>query len=299
MSQCPITYEVCSPEKYSTTGLNKLSRGLKRLDPFEDALLCEQPGGDLQLNWSLPWGFGQVRSGREHMEATQKQGKFILIPPAKQFLQSSENIDLSMRLAAWCTLEVPTHGMIYNRDETLTYFVEAPAKRVPLIAAGSAIPGLGKPREPETVEGIVALLDHACTFPVVEKYHFFRRLLFSWLIGYQTQSWKDYYLLRQPHKTTLAPPLLFANTQLFYGRQERELGLSMQGIWAGFEAEHFTGYLGREVLGLSPEAVQYVLSVFKKVYGPWRNLVRQSFLSEELKEQYLDVIVGRLSRLRI
>lgn len=303
MSQCPITYEICSPNKYSASGLKKLRRGLTNLELLDETHIQGHPASNFEINWPNPWAFGDIPAGSQQMEIRNKKSRFILLPPAKPILQTSANLDLSTRLAQVCGVKTVFHGMVFNHDQTLTYFAEIPRdknhKSFALTKSTDALKALKKPMNPNTVEGLVEMIETYCTFPVVEKFRLFQRILFSWLIGYESQSWKDYFLLKQPPKTTLAPPLFFLNSILFYGRQEREMGLSFQGKYTAFTAEDFRTHLGRETLQLSSETVDYVLQNFKTNYSPLRQVVLNSFLSEELKEQFLDVLVGRFSRLKL
>jgi serine/threonine-protein kinase HipA len=303
MSRCPISYQICSPEKYSAAGLRKLRRGLTAVAPFNNDAIQGQPPSKFEINWHGNWAFGDVSPECEEMKINNKKSRFILIPPAKPFLQTSENIDLSTRIAQKCEIETVFHGMIFNIDQTLSFFAEVPGMSSPkssqLTKCADALKSLKKPLKADTVEGIVEMIDNYCTFPVIEKYRLFQRILFSWLVGYQTACWKDYLLLQYPQKTILAPPLFFANTHLFFGRQDRELNLTIQGKNSAFEAKDFTQLLGREILQLPEEPIAYFLNSIKNNYSDIRHLVLNSFLSEELKELFLDGIVGRFSRLRL
>ena len=304
MSQCPITYEICSPNKYSAAGLKKLRRGLTNLELFDEMPIQGYPATNFEINWPHSWAFGEIPNESEQMEIRGKKSRFILLPPAKPIPQTSENIDLCTRIAQICGIKTVFHGMIFNRDQTLTYFAEMPwdnshNKPFTLTKSTDALKSLKKPLNVGTVEGLVEVIENYCTFPVVEKYHLFQRILFSWITGYESQSWKDYFLLKQVSKTTLAPPFFFINSILLQGRQEREMGLTFQGKYTALTPEDFKDLLGREILSLSKEAVDHIFLHFKSSYSPARQLVLNSFLSEELKEHFLDVLVGRFSRLRL
>ena len=304
MSQCPITYEICSPDKYSSAGLKKLHRGLTTMKLLDETTIQGHPATNFEINWTKPWAFGEIPTGSGQMEIRSKKSRFILLPPAKPTPQTSENIDLSTRLAEICGIKTAFHGMLFNMDQTLTYFVEIPRDNRPnksfaLTKSTDALKSLKKPLNIGTVEGLIDVIENYCTFPVVEKYQLFQRILFSWLTGYESQSWKDYFLFKQASKTTLAPPLFFINSILIDGRQEREMGLSIQGKYTAFTAEDFKDLLGREILSLSKEAIDHIFLRFKASYSPCRQLVLNSFLSEELKDHFLDVLVGRFSRLRL
>ena len=64
------------------------------------------------------------------------------------------------------------------------------------------------------MEKMVKIIDKFCTFPSVEKYKFFHRVLFSFLIGNEDMHLKNYSLWTKDHKIALAPAYDFINTTL-------------------------------------------------------------------------------------
>ena len=53
----------------------------------------------------------------------ERGGTFIFKPPHQFYSELPQNEDLTMRMAA-IIMDVPLHGMIYNIDNTLTYFIK-------------------------------------------------------------------------------------------------------------------------------------------------------------------------------
>lgn len=292
MSQCPITYASCSPEKYSQQGLKKLNRGLSLLLPFDASkIMHSSDSGISNAVWPFASALGRVNARRQSMEPVRYKGKFFLFPPSKQYAQIPQNLDLSLRLAQRFGLPVPFHGLIHDEDGTMTCFVELPA------TVQCLHPISARHEQENSLEFLVARIEESCTFPVLEKYKLFQRVLFSWLTGFETQDISCFAFQKVAHKIELAQASLFFNSILPLGTSEREFGLSVGGKKRGFSASDFRETIARDLLGLNAETVEFLISGFQKNYLPCRELVMESFLSEDLKEQYLDVIVGRLSRL--
>ncbi|MBV6427042.1 MAG: hypothetical protein KIPDCIKN_01555 [Haliscomenobacter sp.] len=300
MSQCPITYETCSPEKYSAKGLKKLHRSLTHLAPFDPSSLTGAPAlPAIPQSWPVPIGYGAINPKLQRMEAKASKGAFLLFPPSRQHSQIPENLDLCLRLARVAGIEVPFHGMVHNVDGTLTAFVAIPKTLGDWRNASSRQDESASPSAKTSVESLAHWVQSECTFPRIEKSKLFLRLLFSWLIGFEAQALRDFNLQTDGPKTELAPPLILFNSQLLFGATGKEIGLSLHNRQQDFDRSDWVTYLGSELLDLPQEAVAFTLAQIKKSYGPWRAIVQDSFFSEELKEQFLDVIVARFSRLRL
>lgn len=294
MSQCPITYAPCSPEKYSLQGLKKLHKGLTTLQPFHTISLQEITHSDfIPFNWPFSCVLGRINAKAERMEVVEHDGKFLLFPPSRSYWQVPQNLDLSLRMAHHFGLPVPFHGLIHNQDGTLTCFVACLH-----VTQTDPLNTIYTEMEDYSIESIAARIDQICTFPVLEKYRFFQRLIFSWLIGFEIQHPSNYLFHQVAQKIELAPAQFLFNSILPFGSSQKAIGLSIRNKWNGFEEAGSVEYTSRKLLGLTTESTHFLLSSFQKTYSSARSLVLNSFLSEELKEQYLDVVVGRLSYLK-
>lgn len=291
MGQCPITYEFCSPEKYSLHGLKRLNKGLSTLEPFDSSCLPESCDSWLDKRvWPFACAMGRINARLQCMESVEKNGRYLLLPPSRTYLQIPQNVDVSLRLAQRFGLSVPFHGLMHDQDGTLTCFIDRSMWHTNRFEPVALL-------EEQSVEALASTIDEVCTFPVIEKYKLLQRILFTWLIGFETQQLSCFSFHQVAQKIELSPPVLLFNSTLPFGISDREVGLSMDGKTRGFTGSDFMDYTGKHLLGLSEESVRFLVSGFQKTYSSCRELVLQSFLSEELKEQYLDVLVGRLSRL--
>jgi serine/threonine-protein kinase HipA len=63
-----------------------------------------------------------IHDGR--FEMVDKGGRYILKPQHECQPQLPENEDLTMRMAKMAGLEVPLHGRIWAKDDSLTYFIK-------------------------------------------------------------------------------------------------------------------------------------------------------------------------------
>jgi len=131
MNRCPITYEAVSDEKYSQRGLRLLSPVLKKLHDFshsskEQLELALKYASKLSIQGVQPKLSVRfkISKGEGTFEVTEKDGEFIFKPPHHTFEELPQNEDLTMHLATLAGIRVPLHGMIYNIDGSMTYFIK-------------------------------------------------------------------------------------------------------------------------------------------------------------------------------
>ncbi|MFO7524882.1 MAG: HipA domain-containing protein, partial [Ignavibacteriaceae bacterium] len=129
MNTCPITYEPCGDKKYSEKGLKLLSRNLTQLEDFpytqeEQLREAAARAPKMSIQGVQPKLSAKLKVKKGIFEVVDKGGEYILKPQNIMYPQLPENEDLTMRLAEEIGLDVPLHGLIYSKDQKLTYFIK-------------------------------------------------------------------------------------------------------------------------------------------------------------------------------
>ena len=179
MNRCPITYYDCGLNIYSEKGLKSLSPALKKLAPLnltaeelrEEAMMraCKMSIQGIQPKLSA---ILNIKEG--FFKIVDQNGKYILKPQHPFFPDLPQNEDLTMRLALTIGIEVPLHGLIWSKDNSLTYFIKrfdrkGQHERI-AVEDFSQLAGLGRDTKYNySMEKLVRLIDRYCTFPVIEK----------------------------------------------------------------------------------------------------------------------------------
>ena len=308
MNRCPITYEDCGHEAYSQKGLRKLSRGLRHLKEFpysadEQRKQALVRAAKMSIQGIQPKLSARLRIKSEIFEVVDRGGQYILKPQHQDYAQLPENEDLTMRLARAAGIDVPLHGMTHCKDGTFTYFI----KRFDRYGKGKkrAVEDFaqlaGKDRETKygySIERMVPLLD-LCTFPSVARAHFFKRILFIYLVGNEDMHLKNFSLFTRDSNVELAPAYDFLNTTIAFlqlGAQKskiEETALTLKGKKRNLRRNDLIDYLGRQRLDLAEKALDSILADFAGAFGTWDHLISRSFLSEELRFMYRDLLKER------
>jgi serine/threonine-protein kinase HipA len=306
MKICPITYQMIdNDERYSIQGLKRLAPTLsslqdlaysaeeQRLEALKQAQKLSIQGMQLKLS-------AKLNIQQACFEITDKLGKFILKPQSELYPELPENEDLSMRLAASIDIEVPFHCLLYSKEGSLTYCIKRFDRygHREKLAVEDFAQLAGETRETKynsSIERIIPLIENFCTFPVIEKIKFFNRMLFNYLIGNEDMHLKNFSLIRRDDKVELAPAYDFLNTSIVLYHPKEELALSLRGKKSNLQKKDFLNYLAQEKLKLNTKIIEKILEKIQQQVPVWRQLIRISFLSDSMKQRYLDLLDKRIN----
>lgn len=306
MNQCPITYEFCGTEKYSAKGLKLLSKNLKHLKDFpytpkQQIQLASQLATKLSIQGVQPKLSLILNDSKEEFEIVEKGGRFILKPPHQIYEELPQNEDLTMKLAAIVYIDVPLHGMIYNVDNSLSYFIKR-FDRLPKnqkVAVEDFSQLLGFSRETKydaSMEKVVSVIDKYCTFPPLERLKLFRLTLFNFLVGNEDMHLKNFTLIRRDNKVELSPAYDLVNTTIVLQSKE-EMALPIRGKKSKLTRDDLVNYFGMQRLRLSKDVLDKELSIFEKSLEIWKSLIGRSFLSKQMQDSYYELICRRWQRM--
>lgn len=303
MTRCPITYELCDNGSFSELGLTQLAPALEKLfslDLTTDELHKEAknratgmsiPGAQPKLNAVL-----SIKKSR--FEIADHYGRFILKPQHPVYAELPENEDLTMKMARICGIEVPMHGMVRSKDQSLTYFIrrfDRIGQRDKLAVEDFAQLGK-KTRETKydySMEKLVGLLDRYCTFPAIEKEELFRRVLFSFLVGNEDMHLKNYSVIIREGIVKLSPAYDLLNSTIIQSSGVEEIALPLQEKTSNLTREILVEYLGKKCCGLTNKSLEKTLFNLKSALPAWLKLIKISFLSSKMKEKYVNVLYKR------
>lgn len=304
MNRCPITYELCGTEKYSVKGMRLIAPKLTHLNdlPYTAIELRQEAANratKLSIQGVQPKLSAAVSIVDQEFKIVDQFGTYIIKPQNDLFPQLPENEDVTMRMAKAFGLDVPFHGMLYGKDGSLSYFI----KRFDRHGKGKKWATedfaqlTGNTRDTKyrfTMEKLIPVLDDFCSFPAIEKADFFKRILFCFLTGNEDMHLKNFSLITKNGKTTLSPIYDFLNSTIAIKNPDEEIALPLKGKKSNLKANDFIDYYAKERLQLNEKTIVTILEQMKKATPKWKELLAISFLSDELKEKYLELLEARV-----
>lgn len=309
MNICPITYSPCGESRYSEEGLRLLASGLKTLKDLEytaeeQRIEAYNRASKMSIQGVQPKLSAVFNIKDEKFELVDKGGKYILKPQHNVYYQMPENEDLTMRLAELTGLEIPIHGLIWSKDNSLTYFI----KRFDRKGQNDKIPvedfaqlaGLSRDTKYDySMEKIVTLINTYCTFPAIENIKLFRLVLFNFLVGNEDMHLKNFSIINRDGKITLSPCYDLVNSTIECKKPEEEIALPLMGKKKKLTQNILINYFGKEKCELTPKSIESVLDSISSSIPKWNKLIDLSFLSSEMKTKYHDLLNVRLNILKV
>jgi len=304
MNRCPITYTPCGNNRYSADGLKLLSAELvslqdieytaeeQRAEAYTRASRMSIQGVQPKLSAKL-----SIKDGK--FDIVDKGGRYILKPQHQLYSEMPENEDLTMRLAGETGLEVPLHGLIWSKDNTLTYFIKRFDRKghndKVAVEDFAQLAGLSRDTKYEySMERIVMLIDAYCTFPAIEKIKLFKLVIFNYLTGNEDMHLKNFSIITEDNKVLLSPVYDLINTTIEYKKQVEEIALPLNGKKKNLTRSILVDYFGKERCELTTRSIENVLETISSSISGWRKLIDISFLSDEMKRKYHDLLDARL-----
>jgi serine/threonine-protein kinase HipA len=303
MNICPITYQPCGDKKYSDNGLKLLSRNLTQLKDLpltqEEQLREAAIRADkMSIQGVQPKLSAKLNVKDEVFDIVDRGGEYILKPQNNFYPELPENESLTMKLAELIGVEVPLSGMIYSSDGKFTYFIKRFDRygRNKKLSLEDFAQLAGKSRETKydySMEKLITLIDTFCTFPAIEKVKLFRLSIFNFLIGNEDMHLKNFSLITRDNKVELSPAYDLLNTTIVVPKSQEEIALPLAGKKRNLSTKILIDYFAKERLKLNQTIISQVFNKFNTEWNNWEKLIKISFLSNEMKEKYFELMKKR------
>jgi serine/threonine-protein kinase HipA len=306
MNRCPITYEPCGNEKYSKKGLSRLSQTLRNLAdlPYSASEQRQEAvarAGKLSIQGVQPKLSARLNVSQGKFDVVDTGGTFIIKPQHEFYIALPENEDLTMKMAAIVKIDVPLTGLVYSQDGSLSYFIKrfdrhGRNKKYHVEDFAQLTHGSRDTKYSSSMERLVPVLDY-CTFPAIARLELFRRVLFCFITGNEDMHLKNFSLITRENIITLSPAYDLMNTSISLPKYYEELALPIAGKKRNVKKEDIIDYYGRKRLGIQVKAIDIELNRFTENKKQLEALIQISFLSEEMKGKYLDLLGERYTRM--
>jgi serine/threonine-protein kinase HipA len=305
MNRCPITYELCGTDKYSAKGMRLIAPKLTHLNdlPYTAVELRQEAANrakKLSIQGVQPKLSAAVSIVDQEFKIVDQFGTYIIKPQNDLFPQLPENEDVTMRMAKAFGLDVPFHGMLYGKDGSLSYFIKrfdrhGKGKKWATEDFAQLTANTRDTKYRFTMEKLIPVLDEFCSFPAIEKADFFKRILFCFVTGNEDMHLKNFSLITKNGKTTLTPIYDFLNSTIAIKNPNEEMALPLKGKKSNLKASDFIEYYAKERLQLNEKTIATILDQMTKATPKWKELLETSFLSDEMKEKYLELLERRIA----
>ena len=310
MKRCPITYEIINDhENYSQQGLRLLAPQLHDLKPLEYSAAEQRMEAISRVGKMSIQGVqiklsAQLKIKESRFELVDQEGRYILKPQSIDYPELPENEAITMCLAKIIGIEVPLHGLVYSKDNSMTYFIKRfdriERRKKCAVEDFAQLSQLSRDTKYDSsMENVAKVIAQFCSFPKIEAVKLLRLTLFNFLIGNEDMHLKNFSLIIYDQKVTLSPAYDLLNTSIVIPKPEEELALLLNGKKKKLKRRDFLEYFAMERLKLNQKIVMQVIDEFKNALPFWEKLIGHSFLSKEMQEKYLKILNERRLQLKL
>jgi serine/threonine-protein kinase HipA len=145
-------------------------------------------------------------------------------------------------------------------------------------------------------EQIARTIAQYCDAPKLDITNYMQLLLFCFVTGNNDMHLKNFSIYRPKSSYQLTPAYDLLNTAIANPKDREELALTLSGRQSKLRLEDFLK--AGAVMGLEETVIKRLIASFQKALPRWQQLIRQAFLSDEMKERYEQLVLSRLDRLR-
>jgi serine/threonine-protein kinase HipA len=309
MNYCPITLEeIASNALYSQKGLHWLSPVLKELKPLNLSATdlrqeAMRRAAKISIQGVQPKLSAKLAPSKSQFEIVDVGGTYILKPPSELWPELPANESLTMTLAKTIDLETPLHGLIYNKDKDLVYFIKRFDRfnknqkyAVEDFAQLSMLTRETKYRS--SMEKVAKIITTYCSFPMKEKIKLFTLTLFSYVVGNEDMHLKNFSIIQRDEIITMSPVYDLLNTSIALESVSEELALPLHGKKHKLTRNDLSEYFGKEVLGLTTKLIDSIVEKFISSQTTWERLITHSKLSAQMQQKYQALLDERLNVLK-
>ena len=292
-------HPACAKKFFGTKEVPIFDYSLEQIDSLasqiiekQTSLTGVQPKLSLHLN---------KHEGSQRLTIVGLWGAFIMKPQTEMYPQLPEIEDLTMHLAEIARIAVVPHTLMRMADGSMCYIT----KRIDRTSNGEKIAmedmcQLTK-RQTEhkyksSYEMIGKAILHYSSMPKMDSTNFMEVLLFSWIMGNNDMHLKNFSLYEpRDGMLRLTPAYDLLNAAIVNPSDKEELALSLNGRKSKIKGDDFLK--AAQTVGIPENVMQNLFEKYKKLEDKFVEFIDGSFVSEELRGLFIDLIGERLRKL--
>lgn len=295
-------HEKCSKAFFGTPDAPQICNTLTEMTELAQHLVETRiavPGVQAKLSMSI------IKNASENVKnrltvVGALGGNYIFKPPSDYFPEMPENEHLTMRIAEAYGINVVPSSLIRLQSGELSYITKridrtSEWEKIHMLDMFQITEAFDKYRSSMEKIG-KAVNDHSVN-TVLDKLYLFEITVFSYLTGNNDMHLKNFSMILIGSGWVLAPAYDLLNVQILNPSDTEELALTLGGKKKKLTRSNFESF--GEGLGLTQKQIAGVFKRFEKKKAKAIEWIENSFLSEEMKMAYTDLLNARSAKIKM
>lgn len=229
-------------------------------------------------------------------------GGYILKPPTKQYQSLPENEDLTMHLAELSGIKTVPHSLIRMESGSLAYITKridrVNGKKIHMEDMCQLTDKLTENKYMGSYEQIGKAITRYSANPLLDIINFFEQLIFCFLTGNADMHLKNFSLIKQNgNEYILSPAYDLVSSALVVKEDYEDLALTLSAKKKKIKKKEFIKAM--ELFKLEERVIINIFNKFSKSIPKWLVFIENSFLQEETKIRYKELIIEKAKRIEI
>lgn len=248
----------------------------------------------------LSLGIERKNTETERLTIVRMPGSYILKPPTKKYPTLPEVEHLTMKLAETSKIKTVPNSLVYLKSGQLAYIT----KRVDRTKSGKVhmedmcqlTERLTEHKYKGSHEQVAkAILKHASN-PGLDIVNYYELVIFCFLTGNNDMHLKNFSLIKDPNYR-LCPAYDLVASELLVEGDDEELALNLNGKKNKLKRSDFENAM--KGAKMDSKAIENVFSKFEKEIPKWIPEIKSSFLTDDLKTEYVEMIINKAKQIEI
>ena len=229
-------------------------------------------------------------------------GRYILKPQTEHYPHLPELEDLTMHMAEAAKMQVVPHSLVRFADGELCYITRRidrgpRGEKYPMEDLCQLSERLTEHKYKGSYEQIAKTILRYSSAPKLDVVNFWEQVLFSWLTGNADMHLKNFSLYsRNPVVYGLTPAYDLLSTALVLPEDTEESALTLNGRKRKLRRSDFVQAMTAS--GMDEKVIDNLFKKFIKAIPKWNEWIDVSFLPNEMKSKYKELITERIRRIQ-
>ena len=289
----------CARKFFGTITAPTMDYSRKDMDRLAEQIIRSQTtltGVQPKLSLNL-----QKHEGSQRLTVVGLWGAYIFKPQTTGYHELPENEDLTMHLAEIAGIKTAKHSLIRLADNSLGYLTrrmdrDEKGNKLAMEDFCQLTERLTEYKYRSSYEQVAKAIAKFSSVPGLDLVNFYEMVMFCWLTGNNDMHLKNFSLLSQKSGNyELSPAYDLLNVAIANPNDKEELALTLNGKKSRITRNDFVEAAGKS--GISEIIVKRLISNFEKCIPTWVQKIDESFLSDEMKDKYVDLIYDKLASL--
>lgn len=229
-------------------------------------------------------------------------GNFILKPQSDKHAFLPENEDLTMHLADLLEIKTGDHSLIRLRSGELAYIIKrfdrVNGVKLPCEDLCQLSEELTEHKYRGSMEKTGKIIKQYSDFPMLDALNFFELAVFSFITGNADMHLKNFSIVKNSKGNyVLSPAYDLLSTRIAVPEDKEEMALTINARRSKISKMDFAVF-GKN-LSLTEKQMTGVFKKLRDRKDAIQNLITISFLPDQLKAAYADLVKQRLNRIEI